>query len=171
LEGLETIGQTRIDLEDRYYSNCYATCGLPTKFEIKGYNAWRDVLLPKQILAKFCKKFSLQIPMYVSKKIMIYDAKGNLVYSNGIRHGEDDENNLQITSESSTNFEEMEERSMDSVDSDIDIDDQSKNSRQKQTKQKINVIEEQLALDALNNFKWKEKFGASFTFCLRLAKN
>ncbi len=52
LNGTELIGETWIDLEDRFYADCYATCGLPKKFEINGYNAWRDVLYPKQILTK-----------------------------------------------------------------------------------------------------------------------
>jgi hypothetical protein len=166
------IGQTRIDLEDRYYSNCYATCGLPRKFEMNGYNAWRDALFPKQILAKYCKKFSLQAPIYDSKKVMIYDVKGTPVYSSRIRYDEDDEddfNLLQTSNESGANFEEIEieeeeedeeeEESMDSVDS--ATDDKLNNIKEKQKKLKINVTEEQLALDVLNNYKWKEKFGVS----------
>ena len=56
------IGKTVIDLEDRFYSNCYASCGLPKKYEISGYNCWRDSLLPSQILTKLCKQWRLQTP-------------------------------------------------------------------------------------------------------------
>jgi hypothetical protein len=46
----DLIGNTVIDLEDRFYSNSYSTCGLAKKYEITGYNTWRDILQPKQIL-------------------------------------------------------------------------------------------------------------------------
>ena len=55
----DNICHTTIDLENRFYSKNYATCGLPKKFELNGYNKWRDYILPQQILKIMCKKFGL----------------------------------------------------------------------------------------------------------------
>ncbi|KAF0293526.1 Otoferlin [Amphibalanus amphitrite] len=60
----ELIGETRIDLENRFYSRHRATCGLDAKFETSGYNAWRDPMRPTQILHKLCKENKLDGPHY-----------------------------------------------------------------------------------------------------------
>lgn len=60
------IGKTTIDLEDRFYSNCYATCGLAKKYELEGYNRWRDILTPTQILNKVRKQWRLKKPEYTT---------------------------------------------------------------------------------------------------------
>lgn len=49
-------------------------------FSLDGYNVWRDMLRPKQILNRMCKQFRLQPPKYFEKKICIYDSAGNLVH-------------------------------------------------------------------------------------------
>jgi otoferlin len=64
------IGKTTIDLEDRFYSNCYASCGIPQKYETSGYNCWRDSLLPSQILVKLCKQWRIQSPDYSSANVL-----------------------------------------------------------------------------------------------------
>lgn len=64
------IGKTTIDLEDRFYSQCYATCGLPKKYETEGYNKWRDVLSPTQILNKLRRQWRLKKPEYTSDNLL-----------------------------------------------------------------------------------------------------
>ena len=138
----ELIGHTTIDLEDRFYSNNYATCGLPKKFELTGYNKWRDCLLPKQILSKMCKKFGLKKPVISNNKLEIYDSSGKLLYeipktsNSTIR-------NIQL------DLNIISKESNDSEDSSIQGDSETNDERIK-----INKQEEQLALDALNN--WEE---------------
>lgn len=77
------IGKTTIDLENRFYSNCYATCGLAKKFEIDGYNKWRDALTPTQILNKLRKQWRLKKPEFtVDNKLKITNLDEQvLVYS------------------------------------------------------------------------------------------
>ncbi|CAB1335532.1 unnamed protein product [Coregonus sp. 'balchen'] len=60
----DLIGETKLDLENRYYSKHRAICGLPSKYAIHGYNVWRDPLKPTQILAKLCKEGKLDGPHY-----------------------------------------------------------------------------------------------------------
>ncbi|XP_060692588.1 fer-1-like protein 4 [Hemiscyllium ocellatum] len=60
----DLIGETKLDLENRYYSKYRAQCGLPTQYEAQGYNAWRDCLKPSQILTKLCKDLQLSEPEY-----------------------------------------------------------------------------------------------------------
>ncbi|KAL7873041.1 hypothetical protein AOLI_G00121120 [Acnodon oligacanthus] len=60
----DLIGETKIDLENRYYSKHRATCGIATNYAIHGYNVWRDPMKPTQILAKLCKDNKLDSPQY-----------------------------------------------------------------------------------------------------------
>uniref|UniRef100_A0A674DQ75 Otoferlin n=1 Tax=Salmo trutta TaxID=8032 RepID=A0A674DQ75_SALTR len=60
----DLIGETKLDLENRYYSKHRAICGVPSKYAIHGYNVWRDPLKPTQILAKLCKEGKLDGPHY-----------------------------------------------------------------------------------------------------------
>ena len=71
LSGSYEIGRTNIDLENRYYSNCYALCGLQKRYETSGYNFWRDSHSPREILYKMCKQHGVQKPKY--------DTDGNLI--------------------------------------------------------------------------------------------
>ncbi|KYO37033.1 hypothetical protein Y1Q_0005859 [Alligator mississippiensis] len=52
----DLIGETKIDLENRYYSKHRATCGISQTYAIHGYNIWRDPMKPTQILSKLCKE-------------------------------------------------------------------------------------------------------------------
>ncbi|KAE9538073.1 hypothetical protein AGLY_006045 [Aphis glycines] len=92
----DLIGETRIDLENRFYSRHRATCGIPKTYELSGYNRWRDSMKPTQILAKLCKEAKLDPPVYLNGTVKIgtktfclqnntddtiewYCAKGNII--------------------------------------------------------------------------------------------
>ncbi|XP_042908213.2 otoferlin [Parasteatoda tepidariorum] len=58
----DLIGETTIDLENRFYSKHRATCGLPRFYEKEGANAWRDALTPLEILKVQCQRNQLNGP-------------------------------------------------------------------------------------------------------------
>ncbi|XP_061667432.1 otoferlin isoform X3 [Syngnathoides biaculeatus] len=60
----DLIGETKIDLENRFYSKYRATCGISSTYSLHGYNVWRDPLKPSQILAKLCKEGKTDPPQY-----------------------------------------------------------------------------------------------------------
>ncbi|XP_061425557.1 otoferlin-like isoform X3 [Lethenteron reissneri] len=60
----DLIGETKIDLENRYYSRHRATCGIAQQYAVHGYNTWRDPMKPTQILAKLCKDNKVDGPHY-----------------------------------------------------------------------------------------------------------
>uniref|UniRef100_A0A3P8UW27 C2 domain-containing protein n=1 Tax=Cynoglossus semilaevis TaxID=244447 RepID=A0A3P8UW27_CYNSE len=68
--GDDLIGETRIDLENRFYSRHRATCGLPTEYS-DGYNAWRDCLKPSELLSKLCKDNGLDDPKFSPGQITV----------------------------------------------------------------------------------------------------
>lgn len=67
----DLIGETRIDLENRFYSKHRATCGLALRYEENGYNQWRDPMKPTQILSKICKENKLETPHYFQDRVSI----------------------------------------------------------------------------------------------------
>ncbi|XP_065364288.1 otoferlin-like [Calliphora vicina] len=67
----DLIGETRIDLENRFYSKHRATCGLALRYEDCGYNQWRDPMKPSQILSKLCKENKLDTPHYFQDRVAI----------------------------------------------------------------------------------------------------
>uniref|UniRef100_A0A8C1KS31 Fer-1 like family member 6 n=1 Tax=Cyprinus carpio TaxID=7962 RepID=A0A8C1KS31_CYPCA len=69
--GDDLIGETQIDLENRFYSRHRATCGLPTEYAIEGYNAWRDCIKPTELLIKLCKENRLDNPHFSPGRITI----------------------------------------------------------------------------------------------------
>ncbi|XP_056904113.1 fer-1-like protein 6 [Takifugu flavidus] len=69
--GDDLIGETRIDLENRFYSRHRATCGIPTEYSIDGYNAWRDCLKPTELLTKLCKDNGLDEPRFSPGRITV----------------------------------------------------------------------------------------------------
>uniref|UniRef100_A0A8C2A8K6 Fer-1 like family member 6 n=1 Tax=Cyprinus carpio TaxID=7962 RepID=A0A8C2A8K6_CYPCA len=69
--GDDLIGETQIDLENRFYSRHRATCGLPTEYAIEGYNAWRDCIKPTDLLIKLCKENRLDNPHFSPGRITI----------------------------------------------------------------------------------------------------
>ncbi|XP_023662401.2 otoferlin isoform X2 [Paramormyrops kingsleyae] len=60
----DLIGETKIDLENRFYSKYRPTCGISSTYSTFGYNMWRDPMKPSQILSKLCKESKLDPPQY-----------------------------------------------------------------------------------------------------------
>ncbi|KAM5305508.1 LOW QUALITY PROTEIN: fer-1-like protein 4 [Glossophaga mutica] len=60
----DLIGETHVDLENRFYSHHRANCGLASQYDADGYNAWRDAFRPSQILAGLCQRCGLPAPAY-----------------------------------------------------------------------------------------------------------
>ncbi|XP_044516946.1 otoferlin isoform X1 [Gracilinanus agilis] len=60
----DLIGETKIDLENRYYSKHRATCGIAQTYSIHGYNIWRDPMKPTQILSRLCKEGKVDGPHF-----------------------------------------------------------------------------------------------------------
>ncbi|TKS67677.1 Fer-1-like protein 6 [Collichthys lucidus] len=69
--GDDLIGETRIDLENRFYSRHRASCGLPTEYSTDGYNAWRDCLKPSELLSKLCRENGLEDPLFSPGRITV----------------------------------------------------------------------------------------------------
>ncbi|XP_050073057.1 otoferlin-like [Anopheles maculipalpis] len=67
----DLIGETKIDLENRFYSRHRAMCGISTRYEDSGYNIWRDPMKPTQILSKLCKDNKLEAPQYLQDRVTI----------------------------------------------------------------------------------------------------
>ncbi|KAK0180464.1 hypothetical protein PV327_006103 [Microctonus hyperodae] len=67
----EMIGETEIDIENRYYSEHRGQCGLSRTYSTSGYNSWRDVERPTQILQSLCKKNNLAMPEFSSSCVTI----------------------------------------------------------------------------------------------------
>ncbi|KAM8868286.1 fer-1-like protein 4 [Synchiropus picturatus] len=60
----DVIGETRVDLENRFYSRHRATCGLALCYDTSGYNVWRDIMKPTAILAELCRKNKIPPPEF-----------------------------------------------------------------------------------------------------------
>ncbi|XP_071319383.1 myoferlin-like isoform X2 [Trachinotus anak] len=58
----EKVGETVIDLENRFLSRYNAYCGLPQTYCISGINQWRDQLKPSQILENLARLKGLSKP-------------------------------------------------------------------------------------------------------------
>ncbi|XP_054916786.1 dysferlin isoform X6 [Poeciliopsis prolifica] len=65
----EKIGETLIDLENRFLSKYGATCGLPQSYCISGVNQWRDQLTPRQLLCRLCERRNLSKPVYEDEAV------------------------------------------------------------------------------------------------------
>uniref|UniRef100_A0A8B9P8U0 Fer-1 like family member 6 n=1 Tax=Apteryx owenii TaxID=8824 RepID=A0A8B9P8U0_APTOW len=79
----DLIGETKIDLENRFYSRHRATCGLQSQYEIEGYNAWRDATKPSEILTKLCKDYRISGPFMRPGEIQVGTKvfKGQTIFS------------------------------------------------------------------------------------------
>ncbi|XP_028250804.1 otoferlin [Parambassis ranga] len=91
----DLIGETKIDLENRFYSKHRATCGITCNYAIHGYNVWRDPLKPTQILAKLCKDGKLDGPHYgpggrVKVENRVFMAPTELEDENGLKKQTDE---------------------------------------------------------------------------------
>uniref|UniRef100_A0A8C4IEL0 C2 domain-containing protein n=1 Tax=Dicentrarchus labrax TaxID=13489 RepID=A0A8C4IEL0_DICLA len=58
----EKVGETVIDLENRFLSRYNSYCGLPQTYCISGINQWRDQLKPSQILENIARLKGLSKP-------------------------------------------------------------------------------------------------------------
>ncbi|XP_010084354.1 PREDICTED: fer-1-like protein 4, partial [Pterocles gutturalis] len=67
----DLIGETKIDLENRFYSKHRANCGVASQYDINGYNMWRDAFKPTQILDSLCKKNSLPAAEYRWEEVKV----------------------------------------------------------------------------------------------------
>ncbi|XP_030359330.1 fer-1-like protein 4 [Strigops habroptila] len=67
----DLIGETKIDLENRFYSKHRANCGVASQYDINGYNTWRDAFKPTQILDSLCKKNSLPAAEYRREEVKV----------------------------------------------------------------------------------------------------
>lgn len=67
----DLIGETQIDIENRFYSRHRAKCGLAKTYETSGYNIWRDREKPTQILDFLCQKNNLPAPIYDREEVRI----------------------------------------------------------------------------------------------------
>uniref|UniRef100_A0A8C2TRW6 Dysferlin n=1 Tax=Coturnix japonica TaxID=93934 RepID=A0A8C2TRW6_COTJA len=66
----EKIGETVIDLENRFLSKYGARCGLPQTYCISGPNQWRDQLRPSQLLHLFSLQHHCKAPTYMSDRLI-----------------------------------------------------------------------------------------------------
>ncbi|XP_076145199.1 dysferlin [Alosa pseudoharengus] len=60
----EKIGETVIDLENRFLSRYGGRCGLQQSYCVSGVNQWRDQLKPTQLLQRLCERRSYRPPVY-----------------------------------------------------------------------------------------------------------
>ncbi|XP_067936252.1 myoferlin-like isoform X2 [Watersipora subatra] len=60
----DPIGETNIDLENRFLSKYRAICGVHRTYCSSGICQWRDALKPSQILEEFCNRHRLAAPVY-----------------------------------------------------------------------------------------------------------
>uniref|UniRef100_A0A3Q3ELF8 Otoferlin b n=1 Tax=Labrus bergylta TaxID=56723 RepID=A0A3Q3ELF8_9LABR len=91
----DLIGETKLDLENRFYSKHRATCGVTCNYAIHGYNVWRDPMKPTQILAKLCKDGKLDGPHYgpggrVKVENRVFMAPTEIEDENGLKKQSDE---------------------------------------------------------------------------------
>uniref|UniRef100_A0A8V5GF62 Uncharacterized protein n=1 Tax=Melopsittacus undulatus TaxID=13146 RepID=A0A8V5GF62_MELUD len=69
----EKIGETIIDLENRFLSKYGARCGLPQTYCVSGPNQWRDQLRPSQLLHLFSLQHNYKAPTYKCDRVIFRD--------------------------------------------------------------------------------------------------
>ncbi|KAL6464661.1 hypothetical protein MHYP_G00269780 [Metynnis hypsauchen] len=67
----DLIGETHIDLENRFYSRHRAGCGLALYYDKDGYNKWRDAKKPSTILDELCRKNGIPLPEYREMEVKV----------------------------------------------------------------------------------------------------
>lgn len=67
----ELIGETKIDIENRFFTKHRATCGMSLRYHLQGYNKWRDPIKPSTILQHLCKDYKLDGPHFQPGKCRI----------------------------------------------------------------------------------------------------
>lgn len=79
----DIIGETKIDIENRFYSTHRAHCGIAKTYNTSGYNTWRDREKPTQILDYLCKKNNLPLPEFLEDCVKIGKQKFPFIASFG----------------------------------------------------------------------------------------
>ncbi|XP_078005385.1 dysferlin isoform X6 [Phascolarctos cinereus] len=74
----EKIGETVIDLENRFLSKFGARCGLPQTYCVSGPNQWRDQLRPTQLLHLYCQQNKAKAPVYHENRVVFQDTEVTL---------------------------------------------------------------------------------------------
>ncbi|XP_063781358.1 dysferlin isoform X3 [Pseudophryne corroboree] len=74
----EKIGETVIDLENRFLSKYGARCGLPQTYCISGPNQWRDQLRPSQLLHIYAQQRNLKPPVYKNNRVVFRNHEFNI---------------------------------------------------------------------------------------------
>ncbi|VEN56322.1 unnamed protein product [Callosobruchus maculatus] len=69
--GDDMIGETKIDVEGRYYTKHRAGWGLPESYEEEGYCEWKGQQKPSAILGEICRINNLCRPEYLEKSVVI----------------------------------------------------------------------------------------------------
>ncbi|KAF5273283.1 hypothetical protein FQR65_LT04705 [Abscondita terminalis] len=67
----DLIGETKIDIENRFYTKYRAECGLAEHYYTTGYCQWRDYKTPTRILKKLCRDYNLGFPEYIKNGVKI----------------------------------------------------------------------------------------------------
>ncbi|XP_033995078.1 fer-1-like protein 4 isoform X1 [Trematomus bernacchii] len=67
----DMIGETRVDLENRFYSRHRPSCGLALYYDTDGYNVWRDAKRPSAVLAEICSKNGILSPEYRTSEVKV----------------------------------------------------------------------------------------------------
>ncbi|KAK1901731.1 Fer-1-like protein 4, partial [Dissostichus eleginoides] len=67
----DMIGETRVDLENRFYSRHRPSCGLARYYDTDGYNVWRDAKRPSAVLAELCSKNGILSPEYRTSEVKV----------------------------------------------------------------------------------------------------
>ena len=86
----DLIGETKIDIENRYYSKHYANCGLSKYYNTYGFNKWRDKNKPSKILKLLTIKNNLSKPEYYDNYVKIGGKKFFYDYNQNYYKNEDD---------------------------------------------------------------------------------
>uniref|UniRef100_UPI0035900243 otoferlin-like isoform X2 n=1 Tax=Myxine glutinosa TaxID=7769 RepID=UPI0035900243 len=84
----DLIGETKIDLENRFYTKHRSTCGVAQNYDTQGYNTWRDPMKPSQILTKLCRDYKLDGPHFgPGRRVKV----ANRVFSIPLQDDDDEE--------------------------------------------------------------------------------
>ncbi|XP_027056703.1 myoferlin-like [Pocillopora damicornis] len=68
----DKIGETVVDLENRFLSKFGAMCGLPQTYYTSGISKWRDARTPRQILDKYCETNNFHKPKFMGNNKVIF---------------------------------------------------------------------------------------------------
>ncbi|XP_063963953.1 myoferlin-like [Lytechinus pictus] len=71
----DIIGETEIDLENRFLTKYRATVGLPESYNTSGPNKWRDQKTPRELLEDYCKLQKLPGPFFYGSTKLTMEGK------------------------------------------------------------------------------------------------